>query len=123
MESSSEAVLGDGAIRRRGDRGRVSAGLSEKKMLKLHFLLLATCLLSLSSSSAAEFDWDSIPSGEWIVVPTLGEAAPKVFHGGASIAPDRDAVFFFGSDTHSPTALEKGESNALWRLDLNSLKW
>jgi len=85
--------------------------------------LLVTLLLSTSIVSAAEFDWDAIPTGSWVVVPTSGKAAPKVFHGGATLAADRDAVFFFGSDTHSPTSLENGESNALWRLDLRTLEW
>jgi hypothetical protein len=85
--------------------------------------LFLSFLLSLSTAVGSDFDWDSMPSGEWVVVPTFGEAAPKVFHGGAAIAPDRDTVFFFGSDTHSPTDLEKGESNALWRLNLQSRIW
>jgi len=32
-------------------------------------------------------------------------------------------VIFFGSDTHAPTRLENGESNAVWRLDLENLAW
>jgi hypothetical protein len=32
-------------------------------------------------------------------------------------------VIFFGSDTHAPTPLEKGESNAVWRLNLRDLTW
>jgi hypothetical protein len=71
----------------------------------------------------ASFDWDRMPAGEWVRVPTNGVAAPKVFHGGAAIAPDRGEVFFFGSDTHSPTPLEKGESNSLYRLNLETLTW
>jgi len=86
-------------------------------------VILILVLLSSTLVIAADFDWDAMPTGEWVVVPTSGEAAPKVFHGGAAIAPDRDLVFFFGSDTHSPTELENGESNALWRLDLNTLEW
>jgi hypothetical protein len=70
-----------------------------------------------------QFDWAGLPSGRWVEVPTLGEAAPKVFHGGATIIPERNLVIFFGSDTHAPTALEKGESNAVWRLDLESRTW
>ncbi|MCH8328524.1 MAG: hypothetical protein IID15_08405, partial [Candidatus Marinimicrobia bacterium] len=36
---------------------------------------------------------------------------------------DRGEVFFFGSDTHWPTELERGESNSLWRLNLETLSW
>lgn len=92
-------------------------------MPKAHLYLLATIILFGSTLPAADFEWNTMPTGEWVVVPTSGDAAPKVFHGGACIAPDRNLVFFFGSDTHSPTALEQGESNALWRLDLNRLEW
>jgi hypothetical protein len=86
---------------------------------------LASVFLVLTSlsSSAAAFDWESIPAGEWVDVPTTGESAPKVFHGGAAIAPERGEVYFFGSDTHHPTELEKGESNSVWRLDLQTLCW
>ena len=72
---------------------------------------------------AGEFDWDNLPAGEWVRLPTTGEAGPKVFHGGATIAPERGLVFFFGSDTHWPTPLEKGETNAVWRLNLKTLAW
>ena len=86
--------------------------------LSLVFFWLAT-----ADALAAEFDWEALPAGKWVVVPTEGEAAPKVFHGGATLVIDLDTVFFFGSDTHSPTRLEKGEANAVWRLNLNRLEW
>jgi hypothetical protein len=92
-------------------------------MLKRCRFLLLTGLFSVSALCASDFDWCSIPSGEWTVVPTSGQAAPKVFHGGATIAPDREMVFFFGSDTHSPTELENGETNSVWRLNLKTLEW
>jgi len=92
----------------------------------MHSKQIITLLLVLLSSTvliASDFDWDAMPTGEWVVVLTTGVAAPKVFHGGATIAPDRHTVFFFGSDTHSPTELEMGETNALWRLNLKRLEW
>jgi len=76
-----------------------------------------------SSSLAFGFDWESVPTGKWVVLPTRGKSGPKVFHGGAALAIERGQVFFFGSDTHHPTELEKGESNSVWRLDLNTLTW
>ena len=98
-------------------------GFRVRKMPKVFLYLLANTIFFGSTLAGADFDWSTMPTGEWVVVPTSGDAAPKVFHGGACIAPDRNSVFFFGSDTHSPTELEQGESNALWRLDLNRLKW
>ncbi len=83
-------------------------------------LWLACCA---ASAGAGAFDWQAMPSGRWVNVPTRGVAAPKVFHGGAAIAPDRGEVFFFGSDTHEPAPPERGESNALWRLSLSTLRW
>ena len=85
--------------------------------------VLLCALLALPALWAQEFDWKTIPAGEWVRVPTTGEAAPKVFHGGATIAPERGEVFFFGSDTHWPTPLEKGETNAVWRLNLATRAW
>lgn len=84
---------------------------------------LTAVLLLLVATTVEGFDWESIPAGRWVTVETTGEAAPKVFHGGAAIVPERGLVIFYGSDTHAPTPLEKGESNALWRLDLESLAW
>ena len=69
------------------------------------------------------FDWTSVPANQWVRLPTHGTAAPKVFHGGAAIAPERNEVYFVGSDTHHPTPLEKGESNAVHRLNLETLIW
>jgi hypothetical protein len=86
--------------------------------------LTLVCAFWLAESApAAPFDWNLLPPGEWVRVPTTGVAAPKIFHGGAAIAPERGEVFFFGSDTHAPTPLEKGESNALYRLNLQTLEW
>jgi hypothetical protein len=73
--------------------------------------------------TADSFDWTSIPAGKWVRLPTGGAAAPKVFHGGATIAPERNEVYFVGSDTHHPTMLEQGESNAVYRLNLATLTW
>jgi hypothetical protein len=87
------------------------------------FRSLLFVALALFPASAAPFDWDRIPANEWVRIPTTGVAAPKVFHGGAAIAAERGEIYFFGSDTHAPTALEKGESNALYRLDLKTLAW
>lgn len=81
--------------------------------------LTATCL----RLQVRALDWDCLPTGQWVPIPTHGKAAPKVFHGGATIIPEQDLVIFFGSDTHAPTPLEKGESNAFWRLDLKNLTW
>ena len=86
-------------------------------------LLSLTWVLTAPQTVLQDFDWTGIPPGQWVPVPTRGEAAPKVFHGGATIIPERDLVIFFGSDTHAPTKLEKGESNAIWRLDLESRTW
>ena len=86
---------------------------------KLWLLLFLSCAVT----PALAFDWESLPAGRWVSVPTSGEAAPKVFHGGATIVPEKDLVVFFGSDTHAPTPLEKGESNSVWRLNLNTLTW
>ncbi len=83
---------------------------------------LAGALLA-APALAQKFDWDALPPGRWVRVPTRGTPAPKVFHGGAAIAPERNEVYFFGSDTHAPTPLENGESNALWRLNLETLAW
>ncbi|MCX6623089.1 MAG: hypothetical protein NTY38_18875 [Acidobacteria bacterium] len=69
------------------------------------------------------FDWSAIPAGKWLRIPANGVAAPKVFHGGATLDPERGEIYFFGSDTHWPTALEKGESNAVWRLDYVTMTW
>ena len=100
-----------------------------KKFSGLVFILLAMAFAvpdkpkDVPGEKSADFDWSSIPAGQWTAVPTTGFSAPKVFHGGAAIAPERGEVFFFGSDTHAPTELEKGESNAVWRLNLNTLVW
>ena len=88
----------------------------------LSFFPLAV-LLSCSAPEKRAFDWRFLPHGEWVAVPTTGEAAPKVFHGGAAISPARGVVFFFGSDTHAPTGLEQGETNSVWRLNLKTLAW
>jgi hypothetical protein len=85
--------------------------------------VLLLVLLAVSTAAAADFDWKSLPEGRWVVLPTSGKAAPKVFHGGAALVPESGEVIFFGSDTHAPTALENGESNAVWRLDLKTLAW
>ncbi len=86
-------------------------------------LFLLGILLSTGGGDASPFDWAAIPAGVWVDIPTTGEAAPKVFHAGATIAPERSEVYFFGSDTHHPTELEHGESNSLWRLNLETLRW
>jgi hypothetical protein len=88
-----------------------------------NFTLATFLVLALPSAKGESFDWNRLRAGEWIRVPTTGVAAPKVFHGGATIAPGRSEVYFFGSDTHSPTSLEKGESNAVFRLNLEKLTW
>ena len=80
-------------------------------------------VLSCSVPEERAFDWRFLLPGKWVPVPTTGEAAPKVFHGGAAIVPVRGEVFFFGSDTHAPTGLEQGESNSVWRLNLKTLTW
>lgn len=85
-------------------------------------LLLSAIAIPLVAWGAV-FDWERLPAGRWVPVPASGVAAPKVFHGGATIIPERSLVIFFGSDTHAPTPLEGGESNAVWRLDLATLQW
>ncbi len=87
--------------------------------------VLIGCLWAglLHGQGSGSFDWASVPAGRWVRLSTHGTAAPKVFHGGAAIAPERNEVYFVGSDTHSPTALEKGESNAVYRLNLATLTW
>lgn len=90
------------------------------------FRLAVICLLALLITEGdvlQAFDWPNLTVGEWVEIPTTGDAAPKIFHGGAAIAPERHEVFFFGSDTHHPTQLEKGETNSVWRLNLESLHW
>lgn len=89
----------------------------------MRFFLVAGAMLLSCTWQVHAFDWSSIPTGRWADIPTTGQAAPKVFHGGATIAPERSEVYFFGSDTHSPTELENGESNSLWRLNLETLRW
>ncbi|MCE5272968.1 hypothetical protein LLH00_16950 [bacterium] len=90
----------------------------------LRACVLCCLLLGLTATRPARaFDWDSLPAGRWVSLPTTGEAAPKVFHGGAAIVPEKGLVLFIGSDTHAPTPLENGESNSVWRLDLESLTW
>jgi hypothetical protein len=84
---------------------------------------LCTLLVLPLLASGGPFDWTGLPAGRWVQVPASGLAAPKVFHGGATIIPERGLVIFFGSDTHAPTPLERGESNAVWRLDLAGLQW
>jgi hypothetical protein len=91
-------------------------------MKYLMFFPLAI-VLSCSVPEERVFDWRFLPPGKWVSVPTTGEAAPKVFHGGAAIVPVRGEVFFFGSDTHAPTGLEQGETNSVWRLNLKTLTW
>ncbi len=86
-------------------------------------LRIAAAASIVSVAVGQQFDWDALPAGRWVRVPTQGTPAPKVFHGGAAIAPERSEVFFFGSDTHAPTPLENGESNAVWRLNLETLAW
>jgi hemin uptake protein HemP len=83
---------------------------------------LSLCL-ALAPLAAAPFDWSSVPPGKWVRIPANGTAAPKVFHGGAAIAPERGEVYFFGSDTHDPSPYEVGESNSVWRLDLVNFTW
>ncbi|MBI4889972.1 MAG: hypothetical protein HY821_05050, partial [Acidobacteria bacterium] len=85
--------------------------------------LVVLGVFAAHSAAGESFAWAKIPAGRWVPVPTNGTPAPKVFHGGATIIPERGLVLFFGSDTHAPTSLERGESNAVWRLDLASLKW
>ena len=63
-------------------------------------------------------DLDEIPANKWIRLKTTGNAPNKVFHGAATIAPDRHEVFFFGADTH-----DDDYDNGVFRLDLKSLKW
>lgn len=92
--------------------------------MRLNVFVLACMFFLISAASGVQaFDWDSLTAGRWVNVPTSGEAAPKVFHGGAAVIPEKDLVIFFGSDTHAPTPLEKGESNSVWRLDLKTLSW
>jgi len=90
-----------------------------KHILFILFVVGVSC----SPPEERAFDWRFLPRGKWVPVPTTGEAAPKVFHGGAAISPARGEVFFFGSDTHAPTGLEQGESNSVWRLNLKTLTW
>jgi hypothetical protein len=94
-----------------------------RKHLVFQLFIWGVVLLQVNLCNASPFDWSAMPSGIWVDIPTTGAAAPKVFHGGAAIAPERSEVYFFGSDTHHPTELEMGESNSLWRLDLNTLHW
>src|SRR5262249_38255029 len=63
-------------------------------------------------------DWASLPVQQWTRLPTAGEAPRKVFHGAAAIAPDRQAIFFCGADTH-----DTDYDNSVVRLDLRSLRW
>jgi hypothetical protein len=55
---------------------------------------------------------------QWVRLPTTGEAPRKAFHGAAALAPDRQAVFFFGADTY-----DTDYDNSVMRLDLRSLRW
>src|SRR5262245_37094716 len=64
------------------------------------------------------FNWATLPVQRWTRLPTTGVAPRKVFHGAATIAPDRHEVFFFGDDTHY-----KDYDNGVFRLDLRSLHW
>jgi hypothetical protein len=86
-------------------------------------LLFVLGVFVASFATGETFEWSKMPTGRWVPVPTRGTPAPKVFHGGATIVPERGLMMFFGSDTHAPTPLERGESNAVWRLDLASLRW
>lgn len=94
-----------------------------RKHVLSNLLVLCAFFSPAGGGYASQFDWAAMPSGVWVDIPTSGQAAPKVFHGGATIAPERSEVYFFGSDTHSPTELENGESNSLWRLNLETLHW
>jgi len=67
---------------------------------------------------AAVSDFNEIPANKWIRLKTSGNPPAKVFHGAATIAPDRDEVFFFGADTHYADY-----DNGVFRLNLKSLKW
>ena len=90
---------------------------------RLLVVLLLFCTAAPARIVAETFDWAAVPAGRWVRVPTKGIPAPKVVHGGGTIAPERREVYFFGSDTHWPTDLEKGESNAFHRLNLDTLTW
>lgn len=67
---------------------------------------------------SAVFDWNKIPANKWVRVETTGNPPRKVFHGAATIAPDRHEVFFFGADTH-----DDNYDNRVFRLNLKSLGW
>ncbi len=64
------------------------------------------------------FDWETINSNTWVKLDACGEAPIKIFHGAASIAVDRNEVFFFGADTH-----EVDYDNSVTRLHLENLRW
>lgn len=92
-------------------------------LLILRNLAVAWLLTAAGFGQGDSFDWQSLPARRWVKLTTHGTAAPKVFHGGAAIAAERNEVYFVGSDTHHPTSLEKGESNAVYRLNLETLTW
>ncbi len=64
------------------------------------------------------FEWESLPSNTWVKLDTCGNAPRKVFHGAATLAADRNEVFFFGADTH-----EADYDNSITRLNLGNLSW
>jgi hypothetical protein len=68
--------------------------------------------------SPEAFAWATLPVQRWTRLPTTGAAPRKVFHGAATLAPDRHEIFFFGDDTHS-----KDYDNGVFWLDLRSLRW
>ncbi len=69
-------------------------------------------------SKCLPFDWESLPAVSWVKLKTCGEAPRKVFHGAASLAVDRNEVFFFGADSH-----EVDYDNSVTRLNLEHLSW
>ena len=64
------------------------------------------------------FEWETLASNTWVKLDTCGDAPRKVFHGAASLAVDRNEVFFFGADTH-----EVDYDNSVTRLHLENLHW
>ncbi|MDH5588309.1 MAG: hypothetical protein OEZ05_16955 [Nitrospirota bacterium] len=64
------------------------------------------------------FDWKSFPSNTWVKLQTCGDAPRKVFHGAASLAADRNEVFFFGADTH-----DVDYDNSVTRFQLENVQW
>ena len=63
-------------------------------------------------------DWGHIPPHAWVKLSTCGQAPRKVFHGGATLAPDSGEVLFFGADTH-----DIDYDNRVTRLHLHNLEW